>query len=313
MLRKLSVMAATLACCASLTMVFQLEPSAAGGDKPGTIPYDGCGTLEGGGECMVFVGDDGAVFPMGLLLEFGVGDYVHLVGEVCPECPSFCDKGPAFQLQQITACDGFVDECGMLIYQGVIPDVCVVFQGSTSGKIYAVDFFGPTWEFWAGDYVRVTGTLASGGNCPIPGNCGTIDGCIPGNTMQACGEVVDECGTLVPFGAPFFCLAFMSESGHLYAIEESGPFGPGSRVRVTGTTFTPCVNGCGPYENCIVGNTIIPCPDITADGVVNVQDVLALIGAWGFCGTHADCPADLNLDMFIDVEDLLMMIGYWGT
>jgi hypothetical protein len=49
--------------------------------------------------------------------------------------------------------------------------------------------------------------------------------------------------------------------------------------------------------------------DVTGDGIVDVNDLLAVIGAWGPC--PVPCPADLNGDGVVDVNDLLMVIGNW--
>ena len=55
-----------------------------------------------------------------------------------------------------------------------------------------------------------------------------------------------------------------------------------------------------------------PLGDLTGDGVVDVSDLLVLLGAWGSCGDGASCDADLNLDGTVDVSDLLMLLGNWG-
>jgi hypothetical protein len=58
----------------------------------------------------------------------------------------------------------------------------------------------------------------------------------------------------------------------------------------------------------IGGGNPIP-GDVTGDGVVNVNDLLAVIVAWGACGSV--CPADLNHDGVVNVNDLLMVITNW--
>jgi len=62
---------------------------------------------------------------------------------------------------------------------------------------------------------------------------------------------------------------------------------------------------------CGSGDICLPvCPaDITGDAVVNVSDLLALIGEWGAC---SGCSEDINDDNVVDVSDLLELISAWG-
>ncbi len=49
------------------------------------------------------------------------------------------------------------------------------------------------------------------------------------------------------------------------------------------------------------------------DGVVDVDDLIAVILAWGQCPTPpATCPADVNHSGVVDVDDLIMVILNWG-
>ena len=54
--------------------------------------------------------------------------------------------------------------------------------------------------------------------------------------------------------------------------------------------------------------------DITGDGNVNVDDLLAVINGWGVCGNP--CPADIapapSGDGIVNVDDLLMVVNNWG-
>jgi hypothetical protein len=61
----------------------------------------------------------------------------------------------------------------------------------------------------------------------------------------------------------------------------------------------------------IWGVTPMPdCPeDVTDDGQVNVEDLFAIINAWGACD---DCPEDINGDGFVAVDDLFAVINAWG-
>ena len=57
---------------------------------------------------------------------------------------------------------------------------------------------------------------------------------------------------------------------------------------------------CGPTSGCL--------GDISGDDHVGVDDLLAIIGAWG----SGDADADLNADGIVGVDDLLIVIGNWG-
>ena len=56
--------------------------------------------------------------------------------------------------------------------------------------------------------------------------------------------------------------------------------------------------------------------DINCDGVVNVDDLLAVINAWGACPAPPQaCPADIappGGNGVVNVDDLLMVINNWG-
>ncbi len=59
---------------------------------------------------------------------------------------------------------------------------------------------------------------------------------------------------------------------------------------------------------------VIPIPgDVTGDGSVSVQDMLAVLAAWGPCpAPPTACPADVTGDGAVDVNDLLMVLGNWS-
>ena len=54
--------------------------------------------------------------------------------------------------------------------------------------------------------------------------------------------------------------------------------------------------------------------DVTENGTIDVDDLLAIINAWGVCpgGCPSVCPADLTGNCIVDVDDLLMVINNWG-
>lgn len=49
--------------------------------------------------------------------------------------------------------------------------------------------------------------------------------------------------------------------------------------------------------------------DANGDGLVNVSDMLLLIGGWGNC---SGCGADLNGDGVVNTTDLLLVVSNWG-
>jgi Zn-dependent metalloprotease len=48
--------------------------------------------------------------------------------------------------------------------------------------------------------------------------------------------------------------------------------------------------------------------DVNSDGVVDVSDILAVVGSWGNTGG----PEDINGDGIVDVSDVLALVGAWG-
>jgi hypothetical protein len=57
------------------------------------------------------------------------------------------------------------------------------------------------------------------------------------------------------------------------------------------------------------------CPgDVNIDTVVDVDDLLGVINAWGECPEcGGECPADLDKTCVVDVDDLLGVINAWGN
>ena len=65
-------------------------------------------------------------------------------------------------------------------------------------------------------------------------------------------------------------------------------------VDTPGTENPPCPNPCT--------------ADVDGDGVVGVNDLLALIGGWG----SNDSTLDLDGSGSVDVADILLLIAAWG-
>ncbi len=57
----------------------------------------------------------------------------------------------------------------------------------------------------------------------------------------------------------------------------------------------------GPGDDCVA--------DLSGDGVVGADDLLAVIGVWGLC---VDCPADFTGDDLVGTDDLLIVLAGWG-
>jgi hypothetical protein len=69
----------------------------------------------------------------------------------------------------------------------------------------------------------------------------------------------------------------------------------------------------------LIDNVLVTRPaDINGDGVVGIDDLLAVINGWGACPAQPDtsgCSADINAPAgngIIDIDDLLMVINAWG-
>jgi hypothetical protein len=54
--------------------------------------------------------------------------------------------------------------------------------------------------------------------------------------------------------------------------------------------------------------------DLNGDGIVNVRDLLALLGAWGACDEPCPpaCTGDTNFDCTVNWIDLLTLLSNWG-
>jgi len=87
--------------------------------------------------------------------------------------------------------------------------------------------------------------------------------------------------------------------------------GPNTPTNYTFPGGTPPSVDCDPKPIC--PGDIAPAG---GDNTVNVQDLLAVIGAWGACGNPNNCPPDLapaGGDDQVNVQDLLFVIGAWGA
>lgn len=117
--------------------------------------------------------------------------------------------------------------------------------------------------------------------------------------------IVDRVNGFVPFigqsfviaEAPFIIGEYSAVNAPGFEITyESNPFPLVDRVIAT-YTGTGCTGDIEPASG---------------DGIVNVFDLLALLGQWGVCPDPDNCKADLTGDSSVNVFDLLMLLGVWG-
>jgi hypothetical protein len=75
----------------------------------------------------------------------------------------------------------------------------------------------------------------------------------------------------------------------------------GSCGSVNSTAVTMRVNNC--------------CPGDIASGdlMINIDDLLAVINAWGWTGPTGGHPADINASGEVNIDDMLAIINLWGT
>jgi hypothetical protein len=53
-----------------------------------------------------------------------------------------------------------------------------------------------------------------------------------------------------------------------------------------------------------------PCPaDVNSDNVVDIDDLFAVLAAWGTC---ENCPEDINTDGVVDIDDIFEVLAQWG-
>jgi hypothetical protein len=253
-----------------------------------SMPFEGCGVLVQGVECVLFQADAGGLYLLENLDGFGVGDRVLVAGILDPDCFTICLEGDGCIFENtIEACLEVFTGCGELV-QGV---ECVLFQADAGGLylLEDLDVFG------VGDRVFVAGTLDP--------DCFTIclegDGCIFENVILSCepGTKVTIChvppgnpenaheitvsinalpahlahgDTIGPCEVPPFedcgelvqgveCVLFQADDGGLYLLENLDGFGVGDRVFVTGTLDPDCFTICLEGDGCIFENTIELC------------------------------------------------------
>lgn len=79
----------------------------------------------------------------------------------------------------------------------------------------------------------------------------------------------------------------------------------GVLLNLTPTTTTGLLTITGQLE--AIADNALP-GDVNGDGVVGTDDLLAILSAWGNCGS---CPEDLTNDGLVGVDDVLLVVSEW--
>jgi len=99
---------------------------------------------------------------------------------------------------------------------------------------------------------------------------------------------------------------YLSEDVTIPAGTPDGPWYIG--VKLTGSSDSDATNN--EFVTLIDVGEVNECPaDLSGDGVVDVNDILAIVSAFGGC---SDCPEDIDGDGEVGVNDILIAIAAWG-
>ena len=110
-------------------------------------------------------------------------------------------------------------------------------------------------------------------------------------------------------------------SGSRIRINDADVAGGGFHIDAAGMLHLGGTTVCGNAPDQIIGpfQEIAPnviadecgsCTgDVDLDEFVGIDDLLAVVAAWGGCGL---CPEDTNEDGVVDIVDLLAVLGHWG-
>jgi ribosomal protein L24E len=131
------------------------------------------------------------------------------------------------------------------------------------------------------------------------------------NTAAAKGGVMCSVASELTLTNCILRYNISSDGGGLRNIDESG---------ITCTAALTDTTVCGNLPDQIVGtwidnggNTLSDecpiCPDVNSDGIIDPNDIMAIIWAWGTCDT---CSEDLNDDGMVNLNDLMIVIDSWG-
>ncbi len=158
-------------------------------------------------------------------------------------------------------------------------------------------------------WVRSSGshTVTSGSNCTADG---IFHSPLDGDTQSFLWTVPDDAPASIPYFSQPDCKHNMN--GTVTVASDADKDGVYDHLDNCPDTHNPDQADCndnGIGDVCDEEDCPLPCPaDITDDAMVNVNDLLEVIGAWGQTGS----PADVTGDGVVGIEDLLEVISMWG-
>jgi hypothetical protein len=165
----------------------------------------------------------------------------------------------------------------------------------------AGNYAGSGWQWW-----NPAGACGSNTSSPMYGGAGgdVLDGVF---TFPVAWWVPLDVPTTFLLEAPMHIGAGMgqyAEMGAVVTLPTTGPIftildGPAG-VTVDSAQLNIVANGW-------LG--IAAAGDVTGDFTVDVQDLLAVLAAWGAC---PGCPEDTNGDDLVDITDLLQVLADWS-
>ncbi|MCK5126966.1 MAG: T9SS type A sorting domain-containing protein [candidate division Zixibacteria bacterium] len=243
------------------------------------IPFEDCGVLVQGTDCVLFspfiqqhypADSTGFESLLVVLDEYGtfvVGDTVFVSGQFHPNCETTCsDAMGCIKDNDIETCEGEDPEypfgaIGILI-QGTD---CVVFVPKGHDGAFVLDNYG---NAVVGDTVFVGGILDI--NCDT--ECSDVDGCITDNII----EIVNNPGGGNDWDIPFFAFGVIIQGENCVLFEEGmtgdrllldnyGTFIVGDSVCVEGTLELDCESDCIDIIGCVEVNEIIDCSNNQPD------------------------------------------------
>jgi FG-GAP-like repeat/Dockerin type I domain len=197
---------------------------------------------------------------------------------------------------------------------------------------------GNVWQIGTGDMngdgledVHVANSFANNGAILFntPGGGGGVLGS-PHTYSTGSDAVATDVGDVDGDGDLDWCISyFSSASWTLFLNNGAGTF------TSAGDFSAPAAGSCASFldidndgrldlaladelsDVVIVQHNLIRQGDVNCDGVVNIDDLLAIINAWGPCANPGNCaadvaPAGISGDGVINIDDLLFVINHWG-